>query len=720
MKKASIILLLTTLSISATYAQVGINADNSAPHSSAQLDVKSTTKAFYPPRMTTAQKNAIASPQAGAVVFDNTLNQLSFYNGSAWVESGSSLSLPYIGTYTSPIFTPGGSTLDISNNSGTEAIGITGRSNAVVTGAGVYGVANSTSPLTDIAGVSGMTASTNSNGVGVKAFHSGTGSAFLANTTNGIGASLNSTNGYALKTQGKLQFAGNGVGILGIGKFLKSTSANGDAQWADLTPITEVKSNNNNLIYLENTLASNNLAVIAGTTNSSTTGAGISGTASNTDPTTNNAGIRGINKSTNTFGYGIEGVHEGSGIGVFGDGYYGVYGRGQIGVEGKSNHWIAGWGVWGEALGTGVYGRSTGTAGLNYGVYGESTVSTVYNSAGVYGKGKYVGVRGESDGTGMVAIANNSAPTITTYGIEARNYSTNDFGIGVWGSINGGGAGVYGSSESGSGIRGASTSGIGGKFSSTTGYALVTTNGKVGIDTETPAAKLDIRGTSYLSHFYYGDNEDTYLRGGKAGSHVLINDIAGQGNVGVGVLNPAFILDIRGRTRIRHETGSTAGIWYNNSTNGLGAFAGMKTDTETGLFVGGNWRFWVNSGGQGYLNGALIQTSDQRLKKDFTKLSNSLSDIYKINGYHYYWKDADRSQDLQTGLIAQEVQKIFPELVQTNEKGFLSVNYIGLVPHLIEAIKELRNENITLKENQKTVENRLQKLEEVLSAFAKK
>ncbi len=46
---------------------------------------------------------------------------------------------------------------------------------------------------------------------------------------------------------------------------------------------------------------------------------------------------------------------------------------------------------------------------------------------------------------------------------------------------------------------------------------------------------MDIKGTSYLSHFYYGDNEDTYIRGGKAGSHVLINDIAGQGNVGVGV-----------------------------------------------------------------------------------------------------------------------------------------------------------------------------------------
>ena len=51
---------------------------------SAQLQVTSTTKGFLPPRMTTTQKNAIASPATGLQVYDTTLNQMSYYNGTTW------------------------------------------------------------------------------------------------------------------------------------------------------------------------------------------------------------------------------------------------------------------------------------------------------------------------------------------------------------------------------------------------------------------------------------------------------------------------------------------------------------------------------------------------------------------------------------------------------------------------------------------------------------
>jgi len=56
----------------------------SSPNANAILDVVSTTKAFMPPRMTTAQKNAIASPTAGMVVYDTNMKGISFYNGTAW------------------------------------------------------------------------------------------------------------------------------------------------------------------------------------------------------------------------------------------------------------------------------------------------------------------------------------------------------------------------------------------------------------------------------------------------------------------------------------------------------------------------------------------------------------------------------------------------------------------------------------------------------------
>ncbi len=79
----SIIILLTGFS---TIAQVGISATNSPPNSSAMLDVSSTTKGLLIPRMTTIQKNTIASKPTGLMVFDITLNQFSYWNGTAWID----------------------------------------------------------------------------------------------------------------------------------------------------------------------------------------------------------------------------------------------------------------------------------------------------------------------------------------------------------------------------------------------------------------------------------------------------------------------------------------------------------------------------------------------------------------------------------------------------------------------------------------------------------
>jgi hypothetical protein len=70
---------------SALFDQVGINTDNSAPNASAMLDVKSTTKGFLPPRMTTAQRDAIASPAAGLTIYNTSKSGNETYNGSSWV-----------------------------------------------------------------------------------------------------------------------------------------------------------------------------------------------------------------------------------------------------------------------------------------------------------------------------------------------------------------------------------------------------------------------------------------------------------------------------------------------------------------------------------------------------------------------------------------------------------------------------------------------------------
>ena len=81
--KVFIFFLLLTLAITAN-GQVGINTDGSQPDNSAILDAKSTTKGFLPPRVTTTQMNAIASPAAGLMVYNTTLNSICWFNGTSW------------------------------------------------------------------------------------------------------------------------------------------------------------------------------------------------------------------------------------------------------------------------------------------------------------------------------------------------------------------------------------------------------------------------------------------------------------------------------------------------------------------------------------------------------------------------------------------------------------------------------------------------------------
>jgi len=57
----------------------------SSINASAKVQVDSTTQGFLPPRMTATQKLAIGTPAAGLMVYDTTLNQMSYYNGTLWI-----------------------------------------------------------------------------------------------------------------------------------------------------------------------------------------------------------------------------------------------------------------------------------------------------------------------------------------------------------------------------------------------------------------------------------------------------------------------------------------------------------------------------------------------------------------------------------------------------------------------------------------------------------
>ena len=79
-------------------------------------------------------------------------------------------------------------------------------------------------------------------------------------------------------------------------------------------------------------------------------------------------------------------------------------------------------------------------------------------------------------------------------------------------------------------------------------------------------------------------------------------------------------------------------------------------------------------------------SSDSRLKDNVRTLVNSSDIVSKLRGVSFNWKD---SGEAAYGVIAQELQEVVPQLVDTNENGDLTVQYLGLIAFLIESNKQL-------------------------------
>ena len=96
---------------------------------------------------------------------------------------------------------------------------------------------------------------------------------------------------------------------------------------------------------------------------------------------------------------------------------------------------------------------------------------------------------------------------------------------------------------------------------------------------------------------------------------------------------------------------------------------------------------YVQKNGDVWIQGNLSQFSDERLKKHIDPIEGALESITQLNGVRYDWKNQEQmGTDRQLGVIAQEIEVVYPELI-TEVEGYKAVNYIGLVPVLIEAVK---------------------------------
>jgi hypothetical protein len=114
--------------------------------------------------------------------------------------------------------------------------------------------------------------------------------------------------------------------------------------------------------------------------------------------------------------------------------------------------------------------------------------------------------------------------------------------------------------------------------------------------------------------------------------------------------------------------------------------------------------------------------SDVRFKKNISSLDNALEKIMNVRGTSFEFRNDEFSdyqfaEGIQYGFIAQELEDIFPEVVKTESNGFKSVNYNGMIPVLVEAVKDqqkiindLKSENGQLKITNDKIEAELKQL----------
>ena len=95
-----------------------------------------------------------------------------------------------------------------------------------------------------------------------------------------------------------------------------------------------------------------------------------------------------------------------------------------------------------------------------------------------------------------------------------------------------------------------------------------------------------------------------------------------------------------------------------------------------------------------------IATSDRNLKENIVQINNEniINKVTSLNGYNFNFKD-DETKQTKSGLIAQEVEELMPELVYTNTDGNKSMDYNGMIPYLVECIK-VQQTQIQTQQNQ--------------------
>jgi hypothetical protein len=476
-----------------------------------------------------------------------------------------------------------------------------------------------------------------------------------------------------------------------------------------------------------------------------------------------NQSIAGSVQSVSSASIGLSGIASGAGsvVGVEGDATSGPVSGNSIGVRGTSA----------SNFGTGVQGEATSSSGFGVGVHGLLFGTT--GTAGLFSAGPNATlILGQSSGLNMFSVGSNgdvslagklSLPVTTSANTGVILLGNQPFvhSFGTQNTFVGQGAGNFnltGISNTASGFQAF--------LSDTTGFQN-TAIGTFALQSNTTGSSNTAVGASALGANTNGNNNTASgiqalafnTSGGNNtanGLAALVQNTTGNSNSAIG--SGALALNTTGfsNTAVGQDAGVTATSANANTTGSSNTFigfsAGPGTSTQltnataiganaivsesNAVVLGGTGASAVDVGigtttpgqtldvvGNIRATGCIIAgattlggtcSSDARLKANIQPFSPVLAKLVQLQPVHFDWKTADYPDyhfglSRSSGLIAQEVERYFPELVTLDPRGFKQVNYSELPYLMLQAIRELNAQKDELQGELKAKETQWEK-----------